>query len=133
MAQRILKREQYPACLNVPKVRGVCVGDCIMGSVWKGNALAHTHLAGWPFKYRQWICFRYESALKNKETCLHELAHVLTGYGEYSHGKKWRKQLLALGGSLDPDYSIWRMWHIPSYHHKDCPRKQSRREKCNCV
>ena len=134
----ILKRNEYPEWLKVPEVRGVCFGDCIMDHVWQKTELAHAHLGPWPFKYRRWICFRFQSTVTNKMAGLHELAHILNdGERKYGHGKKWRRKLISLGGSLDSSYlsgSIGgKHFYMPGYHHKDCPRKHSIREQCKCV
>lgn len=92
----IITRDQYPAGLDHPALRGVFIGGCIeRGDGAKYHAKAHTHTSGGNVG---WICYQSNKWTWCKELALHELAHVITLQG---HTDKWRKVLLELGGTLD--------------------------------
>jgi hypothetical protein len=93
---RALAPELWPEDLRHEAVRGVAVGGCgPEGSRIHDPDIAHAHTDGLS---RGWICFGSEAALADRQTRLHELAHVVTGDG---HTARWRACLLSLGGSLD--------------------------------
>jgi hypothetical protein len=103
----ILLLGEWPEDLQHPAVRGLYLGGC----VGKGpgtrhlRGSAHAHTSG---PHAGWICFRTPIALESRHVRLHELAHVLTRQG---HTKRWRQQLLALGGSLDEVSGLSRDYH----------------------
>lgn len=100
--KRILKgrrvpRAEWPEWLQSDFLKGVYVGGCVSrgkGSSFRATAHAHAHTP----THRGWICFRSDKGLLDRETGLHELAHIITGEG---HTKNFRETLEELGGTID--------------------------------
>lgn len=95
-----LSRHAWPTVLlNSPRiavVRGVFVGGCVArGDGSSFHAMAHAHSDG---DHRGWICVRAAKRLADDMLMLHELAHLSSGDG---HTDRWRREVLALGGTLD--------------------------------
>lgn len=94
-AGRRLPHEEWPADLQRPEVRGVYLYGCVeRGPASNIARSAHAHTSG---PYRRWICFKGKPPMENRETILHELAHVISGEG---HTKRFRAVLVELGGTL---------------------------------
>lgn len=91
----VFPRADWPEDLRRPEVKGVAVGGCARTKKRLGSYHAHAHTSG---EWRGWICFRSPTMLAQKETRLHELAHVVTREG---HTRRWREYLLQIGGTLD--------------------------------
>jgi hypothetical protein len=93
-----LSFEERPEALKHEAVKGVAVGECVEGKKWKKSCTAHAHYAGSGREFGGWLCFKGEEGLQNKVVQIHELAHLVAPRG---HGERWRKAVLALGGSLE--------------------------------
>jgi hypothetical protein len=117
-----------------PATTGIFAGGCVargIGSSFRRSAHAHTHDA-----HTGWICLRTARHATNRALLLHELAHVITRRG---HDDRWRTELLALGGSLDPidgeedchkrtrTLKDRRRPHLGYQHHPACPCHVERR------
>jgi hypothetical protein len=99
---RLLKR-QYPKYLQgFLELKGVYVGGCVSKNIWDYDEVAHAHWCPRDEKVG-WVCLRNRWSL-NKETMLHELAHILCGNRSRGHDDIWRRQLLELGGMIEPRY-----------------------------
>jgi len=98
---KIKKRADFPKCLQgIKALKGICIGECINDKViMHPSRVAHSHC--FKDKFTGWICLRYKFQLKEKLTLLHEAAHLIanTSRSTPPHGKRWKKALLALGGT----------------------------------
>lgn len=93
----VLPRNKWPKCLRHPVVFGISI-LCI-DPKWKwGKHYAHAHCHP-NDPYLGWICFASRRHVRNKTTCLHELAHMLTGFEKRAHGPKWQAAFRRLMGS----------------------------------
>jgi hypothetical protein len=99
----IRKRSLFPKCIrHFREVKGICVGRCInKKDDIKSKHAAHAHCLPLCKPYQGWICLRRKNILKEKYTLLHEVAHLIANKAAStpSHGKKWRKVVVAIGGT----------------------------------
>jgi hypothetical protein len=106
----IRKRSLFPKCIrHFREVKGICVGRCIdKKDDIESNLEAHAHCLPLCKPYQGWICLRRKNDLKEKYLLLHEVAHLIanTVAGTPSHGKKWRKVVVAIGGTYKPFLSF---------------------------
>lgn len=80
-------------------VKGIFVGGCVArgdGSSFRAFAHAHSNAQD---GHVGWICVRAAKRLEDDALMIHELAHLSLGEGK--HGDAWRREVLALGGTLD--------------------------------
>jgi hypothetical protein len=82
---------------HIPELKGICVGGCVDKDliITPDIATAHAHTTF----FNGWICLKHKYLLKEKLVLLHEVAHLITDLGAPSHGKEWRKNVVALGGT----------------------------------
>lgn len=99
----VVSYRKRPFILRKPVVLGIHVGSCVHGCFLGLDVVAHAHTDPTD-DFHGWLCFRDTKVMKNKNVCLHELAHLESG--QYYHNKKWRTKLSELGGSLEEDSLI---------------------------
>lgn len=103
----IRNRHEYPECLRpYSEVNGIAVGSCIVSPKWDNNTMAHAHqpwYRGDNHKPAGWICLSDPKFLEDKNTLLHELAHLRVYDEDDAHGDDWRYEVLKLGGTLKAD------------------------------
>jgi hypothetical protein len=94
----IRKRSEMPSCLRpIKRVKGICVGECVLGG--KMEHPAHAHCDNHHKWNDGWICVRFKYMLKQPLVLLHEAAHLLVDPGLPSHGKEWRQAVVSIGGT----------------------------------
>ena len=120
-----LTRQHFPKYLQKFKeLKGICVGGCIdpavtLGTGIPGECVAHGHRNHLDH-YHGWICVQHKYLIRMKLTMLHEMAHVLVGYGQ-PHGKEWKKRLVEIGGTFKSySYSLGhgRMLIFPDFTYR---------------
>lgn len=98
---KITKRSEFPKCVQKFKeLKGICIGGCVdKGFSMLDRHVAHAHC--WHQKNQGWICLRYKYQLRQKQTMLHEVAHLIANKSSRTpfHGKKWKATLCEIGGS----------------------------------
>jgi hypothetical protein len=98
-----LPKKRYPKYLRgFSELKGVYVGECIGQVIWDYDEVAHAHYHPMD-KSVGWICLRDRWSL-DKEIMLHEVAHLICGNKSRGHDDPWRRQLLKLGGWIEPRY-----------------------------
>jgi hypothetical protein len=123
MITKITKRSLFPKYVQqFKKLKGICIGGCVDQDLDQEH-VAHAHVYG---KYKGWICFKYKYHFR-KLVILHEVAHILVGWQEVPHGRKWRNALTKIGGTFKAySYAIKRgnrkgRIYFPDYTYR--PRK----------
>ena len=99
----IRKRHKLPKIVrSFKELKGICVGKCIIrGQSIEDDCWAHCHsIKG--HKHEGWICLKYKYQLREKYLLLHEVAHLIAckNWNTPQHGKRWRKVLKTIGGTL---------------------------------
>lgn len=93
--------EAYEILDNYPEVKRLSFGKCRVTGDWDTTAMAHAHLED---GYDGDICFGEVDAFYDKQTLLHEIAHILT---RQSHTEEWNDKLIELGGDCSAyDYGL---------------------------
>lgn len=101
-------------------IKGISYKECIVPSCdFDEVEVAHAHCSDNSFN--GWICLRNKYFIKNKKLMLHEIAHLFAGQ-KNGHNDVWRKQVLRIGGTLDP-FSITDTFITLDLHKK--PRKKN--------
>ena len=102
----ILPKSKWPKyLLKFKELKGIFYCGCVCGLSHTVDCSAHAHDT-LNQKGAGWICLTYKSRVRNRLLMLHEVAHLIVGAKKYSrdhnHDDVWRRQLLKIGGSLDP-------------------------------
>jgi len=117
-----LDRSAWPAPLGAyVQVVGVFVGGCVArGEGSRFRAKAHAHTRAWDQNHG-WLCVLSPARLTDQALVLHELAHLIAG--PVGHTDRWRRALLALGGTLDRTGSTkdYHKRQRTGRHHPECP------------
>ena len=124
---QITDRKHFPKCVrHIEDLKGISVGECIAGITnWGKDSAAHAH-TNYGDSNMGWVCLKHKYLLKDKWTLLHEVAHLIANkYRSYApHGEKWRKAVVAIGGTYKPYKSYNGLYLIDDYS-----SKQEKREK----
>lgn len=102
----LTERITFPKCVrHIKQLKGICIGQCVNLELDPENDLtttspghSHPHYG----KHQGWICLRYKYQLKEKNTLLHEAAHLIANKSNSTpdHGSKWRQAVIKIGGTL---------------------------------
>ncbi len=98
----IRKRSQFPKCIrHFKEVKGISVGKCIYDEPILPAHSAHAHCYYKGSRGQGWICLSYKYQLKERLTLLHEVAHLIANTNKFvaSHGNKWKKTVVSIGGT----------------------------------
>jgi hypothetical protein len=102
-----IPRKQWPKYLHSFKeLKGIytgggCVNDKNFSWANKDGSFILAHAHCYPDDiHRGWVCLGFKSRIRNRFLMLHEVAHLIAGYG-HGHNDKWRRILLKIGGTLD--------------------------------
>lgn len=125
----ITSRVKFPACIQpFEKVKGIVIGGCIREvfgdqypiSSYPGTSeydlarsfgdLGHAHPHHYYYGSKKndeygFICSRFEGFFRDRQSLLHEVAHLLAKPEpslKDAHDRRWAKTLLKIGGTLKP-------------------------------
>jgi hypothetical protein len=116
------KRSAFPECVrHIKQLKGICIGTCINPNTQPKDDLTYKspgHSHPYHGKYQGWICLKYKYQLKEKNTLLHEAAHLIANKarGTPAHGVKWKSILIKLGGTLHQYFSYNKKFIYDDFH-----------------